>query len=155
AVDPAQADREADAAFPATDGVVETTPAGAGSGAMATKTKAKPKPKAVDPSWTVSDAELHELATMKAEGPWRVAGQELKVTNLDKVLFPPRDGVEEQPATKRDLIGYFARIAPAMLAHLADRPLNLQRFPNGAGAPGFWQKDIPDSAPKWLTIWHE
>jgi bifunctional non-homologous end joining protein LigD len=42
-----------------------------------------------------------------------------------------------------------------MLPHLADRPLNLQRFPNGATAPGFWQKDIPGHAPKWLTIWHE
>ena len=34
-----------------------------------------------------------------------------------------------------------------MLPHLIDRPLNLQRFPNGAGAPGFWQKDIPETAP--------
>jgi bifunctional non-homologous end joining protein LigD len=42
-----------------------------------------------------------------------------------------------------------------MLPHLADRPLNLQRFPNGSGAPGFWQKDIPSSAPRWLTIWRE
>ncbi len=42
-----------------------------------------------------------------------------------------------------------------MLPHLADRPLNLQRFPNGATAPGFWQKDIPSSAPSWLTIWRE
>ena len=42
-----------------------------------------------------------------------------------------------------------------MLPHLADRPLNLHRFPNGAGAPGFWQKDIPGTAPKWLTRWHE
>ncbi len=42
-----------------------------------------------------------------------------------------------------------------MLRHLADRPLNLQRFPNGAGAPGFWQKDIPATAPTWLTRWHE
>ena len=42
-----------------------------------------------------------------------------------------------------------------MLPHLEDRPLNLQRFPNGAGAPGFWQKDIPETAPKWLTRWHE
>ena len=39
--------------------------------------------------------------------------------------------------------------------HLQDRPLNLQRFPNGAGAPGFWQKDIPETAPTWLTRWHE
>ena len=39
--------------------------------------------------------------------------------------------------------------------HLKDRPLNLQRFPNGAGSLGFWQKDIPDTAPKWLTRWRE
>ena len=42
-----------------------------------------------------------------------------------------------------------------MLTHLRDRPLNLQRFPNGAGAPGFWQKDIPAHAPTWLTRWRE
>jgi bifunctional non-homologous end joining protein LigD len=42
-----------------------------------------------------------------------------------------------------------------MLPHLAERALNLQRFPNGAGAPGFWQKDIPSSAPDWLRRWTE
>ena len=42
-----------------------------------------------------------------------------------------------------------------MLPHLADRPLNLHRYPAGATKPGFWQKDIPESAQKWLTIWHE
>ena len=50
---------------------------------------------------------------------------------------------------------YFARIAPAMLPHLAGRPLNLHRFPNGVAAAGFWQKDIPKSAPSWLTTWEE
>ena len=108
-----------------------------------------------DPSWLVADAELDALAALGSQGRWHVAGQDLKLTNLDKVLFPPREGVGEPPVTKRDLIGYFARIAPAILPHLAGRPLNLQRFPNGAGAPGFWQKDIPPSAPAWLTIWHE
>ena len=81
---------------------------------------------------------------------WRVGGDELKLTNLDKPLFEA-----DPPITKRELIRYFARIAPTMLRHLADRPLNLQRFPNGAGAPGFWQKDIPATAPTWLTRWHE
>ncbi len=108
-----------------------------------------------DPAWLVTDAELDALAALGSEGRWHVAGQDLKLTNLDKVLFPPRDGLGEPPVTKRDLIGYFARIAPAMLPHLVGRPLNLQRFPNGASAPGFWQKDIPSSAPAWLTIWHE
>ena len=57
--------------------------------------------------------------------------------------------------TKRELIAYFARIAPTMLPHLAERPLNLQRFPNGANGPSFWQKDIPSTAPAWLRRWHE
>ena len=70
-------------------------------------------------------------------------------------MFDPREPDGGGPITKRELIRYFARIAPTMLWHLKDRPLNLQRFPNGAGAPGFWQKDIPDTAPKWLTRWRE
>jgi bifunctional non-homologous end joining protein LigD len=79
------------------------------------------------------------------EGVWRVTADELKLTNLDKPLFEPRaDG--GGPITKRELIRYFARIAPTMLRTSTDRPLNLQRFPNGAGAMGFWQKDIPDTA---------
>ncbi len=85
-----------------------------------------------------------------------MGGQELKLTNLDKPLFrAATDDPADTPITKRDLIRYFARIAPVMLPHLANRPLNLQRFPNGAEAPGFWQKDIPETAPKWLTRWRE
>ncbi len=99
--------------------------------------------------------ELAALAAMTRDGPWRVGGEELKLTNLDKVLFPPRDGTGEPPITKRELIAYFAQVAPVMLPHLAGRPLNLQRFPDGAGRPGFWQKQIPATAPAWLTRWHE
>jgi bifunctional non-homologous end joining protein LigD len=94
--------------------------------------------------------ELEALEAMGKEGVWRIGGHELKLTNLDKSLF---EG--DPPITKRELIGYFARIGPTMLPHLADRPLNLQRFPNGAGAPGFWQKDIPSTAPAWLHRWRE
>jgi bifunctional non-homologous end joining protein LigD len=162
AVDPARADREAARAFPPREDVAPVTGGGAASDAMTLATSRKRGSSAgrkvgapPDPTWIVTPAELDALGSMKAEGPWQVAGQELKLTNLDKVLFPPRDGVDEEPVTKRELIGYFARIAPAMLPHLAGRPLNLQRFPNGAERPGFWQKDIPDSAPRWLTIWHE
>jgi bifunctional non-homologous end joining protein LigD len=100
--------------------------------------------------WAVTDAELAALDQLGKEGVWQVGGHELKLTNLDKAIFEA-----DPPVTKRELIRYFGRIAPTMLPHLVDRPLNLQRFPNGAGAPGFWQKDIPATAPTWLTRWHE
>jgi bifunctional non-homologous end joining protein LigD len=100
-------------------------------------------------------AELAALDALGAEGIWQVGGRELKVTNLDKVIFAGRDD-DPEPVTKRDLIRYFALIAPAMLPHLEDRPLNLHRYPNGAAKPGFWQKSIPaGQAPPWMRIWHE
>jgi bifunctional non-homologous end joining protein LigD len=103
-----------------------------------------------------TESELEALASMGKEGVWRVGDHDLKLTNLDKALFDGDSPITgDLPITKRELIGYFARIAPTMLPHLADRPLNLQRFPNGAGAPGFWQKDIPTTAPTWLRRWHE
>jgi bifunctional non-homologous end joining protein LigD len=150
AVDPVRADREADAAYRAL--VPPLVPVALGASAAGGPAS---DPAAVPPEWVVTEAELAALAAMTKDGPWHVGGQELRLTNLDKVLFPPRDGLDEPAHTKRDLVAYFARIAPAMLPHLADRPLNLQRFPNGATAPGFWQKDIPSHAPRWLTIWRE
>jgi bifunctional non-homologous end joining protein LigD len=109
---------------------------------------------AASPFRGATTEELAALDAIPKEGVWQIDGHELKVTNLDKPLFAGR-GPKDEPITKRELIRYYATIAPTMLPHLADRPLNLQRFPNGAGAPGFWQKNIPDTAPKWLTRWHE
>jgi bifunctional non-homologous end joining protein LigD len=105
-------------------------------------------------AWSATPEELAALDVMPAEGLWTVGGFELKLTNLDKAIFPPR-APETEPITKRELVGYFARIAPAMLPHLAERALNFQRFPNGPNAPGFWQKDIPSTAPAWLRRWRE
>jgi bifunctional non-homologous end joining protein LigD len=112
-----------------------------------------------DLPWSATPGELETLRSMAAEGVWHVGGErgeDLKLTNLDKTLFPPPAGnAAAGPVTKRELVEYFARIAPTMLPHLAERPLNLQRFPNGADGPSFWQKDIPSSAPTWLRRWHE
>jgi bifunctional non-homologous end joining protein LigD len=109
--------------------------------------------------WSAEPAELERLRSMPAEGVWHVGGdrgEDLKLTNLDKVLFPPHpDVADATPVTKRELVEYFARISPTMLPHVAERPLNLHRFPNGADGPGFWQKDIPDTAPGWLNRWTE
>jgi bifunctional non-homologous end joining protein LigD len=102
--------------------------------------------------WEATPDELAALDAMTKDGVWSVGGFELKLTNLDKVIFPPRD---DAPVTKRDLIRYFALIAPTMLPHLQERALNFQRFPNGPNAPGFWQKDIPSTAPAWLRRWKE
>ena len=65
----------------------------------------------------------------------------------------PRAATTSEPVTKRDLVRYFARIAPTLLPYLADRPLNLNRFPNGADTKGFWQKQVPTHAPEWMARW--
>jgi bifunctional non-homologous end joining protein LigD len=126
----------------------------AGRKAASGKPTAKATGTKHDHPWQATADELEALDKLGKEGLWSVGGEELKLTNLDKPLFPPKnDG--EPPITKRELIRYFARIAPTMLTHLEERPLNLHRYPNGSEAPGFWQKDIPSTAPKWLRIWHE
>jgi bifunctional non-homologous end joining protein LigD len=126
-----------------------------GGGAVASKSGGAPPGSARRQFAGATPEELEALAKIPKEGLWSVGGRELKLTNLDKVLFPPIDGSKDPPITKRELIAYFGRIAPAMLPHLVDRPLNLHRFPNGVGGPGFWQKDTPDTAPAWIRRWKE
>ena len=73
-----------------------------------------------------------------------VDGRALKISNWDKVLFP------EAGFTKGDLIGYYARVAPVVLAHLHDRPLTLKRYPNGVEEPYFYEKQAPSHRPEWV-----
>ncbi len=96
--------------------------------------------------------ELAELDAIRRNGSWHVFGRELRLTNLDKDLFPARAG--EPPVTKRELIRYSAVIAPVILPYLAGLPLNMHRFPGGAGEPGFWHKQLPEHAPDWVPRWH-
>jgi bifunctional non-homologous end joining protein LigD len=96
--------------------------------------------------------ELAALDDIEREGDWEVGGRVVHLTNLDKVLFPGRG--RERGVTKRELIAYFARIAPTMLPYLADRACNAHRYPNGAGSKGFWEKEVPSHAPEWLHRWH-
>ena len=95
--------------------------------------------------------ELAQLAALGDSGSWQIFGRELKVTNLDKVLFPPRPA--EDPVSKRDLLRYAAQIAPTLLPYLSRRAVNLHRYPNGAQAKGFWHKELPRHAPEWLPRW--
>jgi bifunctional non-homologous end joining protein LigD len=81
-----------------------------------------------------------------------VEGRSLKLTNLEKVLYP------KTGFTKADLIGYYAAIAPVLLPHLLDRPLTLKRYPNGVEGKYFYEKQCPKHRPEWVqttTVWSE
>jgi bifunctional non-homologous end joining protein LigD len=81
-----------------------------------------------------------------------VEGRTLKLTNLEKVLYP------SSGFTKADLIGYSTQIAPVLLAHLRDRPLTLKRYPNGVQGEYFYEKQSPAHRPEWVkttAIWSE
>jgi bifunctional non-homologous end joining protein LigD len=102
------------------------------------------------PTWDgPTEDELAALDELRKEGEWEVGGHAVRVTNLDKVLFPG-----DPPVTKRELIRYAAQIGPWILPYLWDRPVNLHRYPNGVEKPGFWHKEVPKYAPEWLTRWH-
>lgn len=73
-----------------------------------------------------------------------IEGRRLKFTNLKKIFYPA-DGY-----TKRDLINFYAAVAPLLLPHLQARPLSLRRYPNGIESEGFFQKQAAESFPNWL-----
>jgi bifunctional non-homologous end joining protein LigD len=66
------------------------------------------------------------------------------ITHPEKVLFP-NDGI-----TKGDLASYYEMIAPFMLPHIRGRPVTMERYHRGIGAPGFFQKDVSKGFPDWL-----
>ena len=110
----------------------------------------KPASEAVA-SEAVDPESLQALDGLGNQGTWHVFGRDLRVTNLDKVLFPARPG--EEPVTKRDLLRYAAQIAPTAVPYLTNRALNMHRYPNGAQAKGFWHKELPVHRPQWLPRW--
>ncbi len=79
----------------------------------------------------------------------QVGGREIRLSNLDKVLYPSTG------TTKRDVIAYYSEIAPTMLPHCRDRAATRKRWPDGVGEDGgadfFFQKDLGDSAPDWVA----
>jgi DNA ligase D len=74
-----------------------------------------------------------------------VAGRTVTITSPDKVFFATRG------ETKLDLVRYYIAVGDAVMRQMHDRPVLLQRFPNGASGSNFFQKRIPDGAPDWLT----
>ncbi|MFZ0769808.1 MAG: non-homologous end-joining DNA ligase [Candidatus Sulfotelmatobacter sp.] len=79
-----------------------------------------------------------------------VQGKQLKLSNLEKVLYPATG------FTKQQVIDYYVRIAPAMLPHLAGRALTRKRYPNGVDEEFFYEKNAPQHRPDWVKtapIW--
>ncbi len=81
-----------------------------------------------------------------------VQGRRLKLSNLEKVLYP------ETGFTKGQLIDYYVRIGPALLPHLHDRPLTMKRYPEGVSGEFFYEKNCPTHRPDWVKtarVWSE
>ena len=70
----------------------------------------------------------------------------VKLTNLQKLFWP------ELGITKRDLIQYYADVAPVLLPHLTDRAMVMKRYPNGAAGDFFFMKRAPAPRPAWIEI---
>src|SRR5690606_35731090 len=66
----------------------------------------------------------------------------VKLTNQDKIYFP-KEGI-----TKGDVVEYYQSVADYILPHLKNRPLSLNRFPNGIDADNFYHKDAGENTPK-------
>lgn len=78
-----------------------------------------------------------------------IGGRRLRITNLDKVLYP------ETGTTKGEVIDYYTRVGPTMIPHVIGRPVTRKRWPDGVGTaqhPGqsFFAKDLEPGAPSWV-----
>lgn len=79
-----------------------------------------------------------------------IAGRELTLSNMEKVMYP------EVGFTKAQIIDYYVRIAPFLLPHLKDRPLTMKRYPEGVGKLFFYEKNCPKHRPDWVqttAVW--
>ncbi|BDV30952.1 ATP-dependent DNA ligase [Microbacterium terricola] len=81
---------------------------------------------------------------MAGEQVVRIEGRRVRLTNLEKVLYPATG------TTKGEVIDYYSRIAGMLLPHLADRPVTRIRWPEGVDHPSFFAKDLERGAPDWV-----
>ena len=89
---------------------------------------------------------------MAADQMVEIEGRQLKLTNLDKVLYPAAG------FTKGQVIDYYARIAPVLVPHLTNKPLTLKRYPNGVDSIPFFEKNATKHRPEWVKtapVWSE
>jgi bifunctional non-homologous end joining protein LigD len=111
---------------------------------MGLRSDVNPSQVALEEAEAVEPPTENLLPKDKKEVTLDIDGHSLKFTNLDK-LYYPEDGF-----TKRDLLNYYAAVAPLILPYLKDRPLSLKRYPNGIHQQFFFQKNTPEGYPAWL-----
>ncbi len=98
---------------------------------------------------TPVDEVLRQLDNPKDSFTLAVGAHAIRLTHLDRVYWPADAALKQPPLTKRDLLRYLARVSPAMLPHLADRPLTLVRMPEGIGKERFFQKHWEQPLPEF------
>lgn len=76
----------------------------------------------------------------------QIDGRVLRLSNLDKVLYP------QTGFTKAQVIDYYSRMADVLLPHLAGRPVTLKRYPDGVEGEYFFEKQCPSHRPSWLRV---
>jgi len=111
--------------------------------------RATPSPAPAESATTGDDApDLDELVAagrrIRNGVEIELAGRTLRLTNLDKLLYPSAG------FTKGDLIRFYMGIAPVLLPHLRDHPLTLKRYPDGVEGAYFYEKQSPRHRPEWV-----
>jgi len=101
------------------------------------------------PTANTAEAVARQLDALEDDGgggtiTWR--GGQLDVSNLGKVFFP------KTKTTKGDLMRFYARVSPALLPAIADRPLVMKRYPNGVKGQAFYQQKAPDKVPPGVRV---
>jgi bifunctional non-homologous end joining protein LigD len=97
-------------------------------------------------------AQLENGRADQKKSELNVQGKQVRVSNLDKVLYP------KAGFTKGQVIDYYVRIAPVLLPHLRGRPLTMKRYPDGVDGFFFYEKRCPTHRPNWVVtapIWSE
>jgi bifunctional non-homologous end joining protein LigD len=85
--------------------------------------------------------------SQKKQATLRVAGRDVNLTNLDKVMYTAVG------FTKGQVIDYYTRVARHILPHLKNRPITMKRFPNGIDGEYFYEKDAPSFTPDWVRTY--
>ena len=83
---------------------------------------------------------------MASETVVDIQGKKLKLSNLEKVLYPAAG------FTKGQVIDYYVRISPMLLPHTKGRPLTMKRYPNGVNGMFFYEKNCPEHRPDWVQV---